>query len=352
MSSSVAAPADPVGAVLPEAGARRSRWSALSSSPSLRVIGKRLLIAIPVLWGVTFTTFLVLNMLPGDAASALLGINATHAEIQALSRKLHLNEPVLVRYWRWLSAAVRGNLGTSLASGQSVSSILAHRLPVTFELVAYAIVITLVVSLPAAILAARRPGGVFDRLSMVVSMSGLSIAQFVLALLLILLLAVTFPILPAAGWVPFTQSVGGNLKHLTLPALTIGFPLACFYTRLLRADLLEQMRSEDYIVTARAKGLGTWRILTRHALRNSVVGLLTVIGLNLATLLGYTVIVEEIFSLPGIGQELLTAIGDRDAPLVEGIVLVFAAAVVLVNLVTDLTYGVLDPRIRHGRSPI
>jgi len=303
-----------------------------------------------VLWGVTFLTFLVLNALPGDAASALLGINATPAEIRTFSIKLHLNDPLFVRYGHWLGGVVTGNLGTSLASPQSVASMLGQRLPVTLELVVYALIITFAVSIPLAVLCARRPRGVIDRLSMVLSMAGISVAPYVLALLLVIVFAVDMSVFPAIGYQSISQGLAGNLRDMTLPSIVIALPLTAFYTRFLRADLLEQMQSEDYIITARAKGLSLWRVLTQHALRNSFIGLLTIIGLNLATLIGSTVIVEQIFSLPGIGYELLQAISNRDVPVVEGIVLVFGAAVVLANLLTDLLYSVLDPRIRHVRS--
>jgi peptide/nickel transport system permease protein len=316
----------------------------LAGSPALRVAGRRVLIAIPVLWGVTFLTFLVLNALPGDAATALLGTNATPAEIRAETIRLHLNESIWVRYWDWFVGVLHGNLGTSLYYNQPVTSILAQRLPVTLELVVYALVITFVVSVPLAILSARKPRGVVDRTSMVFSMASLSVAPYVLALLLILVFAVNLQWFPALA-----SGTGGDIRDLTLPAITLAVPLIGFYVRFLRADLLEQM-SEEYTVTALAKGLSRWRVLSRHALRNSFIGLVTVIGLNLATLIGATVIVEQIFGLSGIGYELLRAINNRDVPLVEGIVLVFATIVVLANLATDLTYDALDPRIRHGRS--
>jgi peptide/nickel transport system permease protein len=322
----------------------------LATSPALRVAARRLLSAIPVVWGVTLLTFLILNALPGDAASALLGINATPAEVREFSIKLHLNEPLWSRYGHWLGGALTGNLGTSLASPQSVASILGQRLPVTLELVIYALVMTLVVSVPAAVLSARRPRGIIDRLSMVGSMASISIAPYVLALLLVIVFAVHWSVFPAIGYQPVSQGLGGNLRDMTLPSIVLALPLIGFYTRFLRADLLEQMQSEDYIVTARAKGVSEWRVLTRHALRNSFIGLLTVIGLNLATLIGATVIIEQIFSLPGIGYELLQAISNRDVPVVEGIVLVFGTVVVLANLATDLLYSVFDPRIRHVRA--
>jgi peptide/nickel transport system permease protein len=318
----------------------------LASSSALRVAGRRLLIAIPVLWGVTLLTFIVENALPGDAAEALLGANATPAEIKALSIKLHLNEPLLVRYWHWLWAALHGNLGYSLYSGQPVGSIIAQRLPVTIDLVVYALVLTLVISVPLALLCARKPGGIIDRVIMALCMAGLSIAPIVLALLLLQVFSTYLHnLLPALA-----SGNGNDLRDLTMPALTLALPLAAFYIRFLRADLIEQMQSEDYTVTALAKGLSRWRVLTRHALRNSFSGLLTVIGLNLATLIGVTVIAESIFGLAGVGNELLQAIQHRDVPLLEGIVLVFAGFVVIVNLATDLLYGVIDPRIRHGRA--
>ena len=331
-----------------------ARWSGgararrLAGSPALRLAGRRLLAAIPVVWGVTLLAFLTLNALPGDAASALLGINATPAELKAFRIKLHLNDPLWVRYGHWLGGAVHGNLGTSLASPQSVASIIRQGLPVTLELVIYALIITLVVSVPVAVLCARRPRGIIDRLSMVLSMGSISIAPFVLGLLLLFVFADDLPIFPAIYSAP--SSIAGNLYQFTLPSIVLALPLIGFYTRFLRADLLEQMQSEDYVVTARAKGVSEWRILTRHALRNSFIGLLTIIGLNLATLIGATVIIEQIFSMPGIGHELLQSISNRNVTVVEGIVLVFGIAVVLANLLTDLLYGALDPRIRHVRS--
>ena len=315
-----------------------------------RLVVRRLLIGIVIVWLVSVVVFLATLVLPGDAAQELLGINATPAEIRQLSIKLHLNEPFWVRYGNWLNGVLHGNLGNSLTSGDSVSSILGQRLPVTFELVVYAFLISLVFTVPVALLAARKPRGVADRLSMLVSMAGLSTAPYVLALLLILVFAVHLQVLPAIGYVPPSQSIIGCIRSLTLPAIAIGFPLFCFYTRLLRADLVQQMQAEDYVVTARAKGLQPRQVLVRHVLRNSLFGLLTVVGLNIGALIGTTVIIEQIFSLPGIGQQLLQAINDRDVPVVEGTVLVFAIVVVLANLLTDLMYAVLDPRIRYGRA--
>ena len=349
--SAVLAPS-PTNLEAPAGDEHIGKWASFVASPSLRLTGRRLLQAIPVLWGVTFLTYLFLNLLPGDAASQLLGANATPAEVHQLEIKLHLNEPFLTRYWHWFTGVLSGNLGSSLANGQSVSSILGQRLPVTFELVVVSVIVTMLIAVPMATLAARKPRGIFDRVTTILSMGGISIAQFVFALLLVLLFSDIWNVLPALGWTPLSQSIGQNARYLVLPVMTIAIPLAMFVARLLRADLIEQMDSQEYIVTARAKGLSRWAQLTRHALRNSMLGIVTIFGLQVALLFGLTVIVEEIFGLPGVGQALLTAVNDRDAPLLEGIVLVLAGIVVLVNLLIDVTYGVLDPRTRHGRSSV
>lgn len=333
------------------AGSRRSNIAgAVLRSPTLRFLGRRILTAIPVLWGVTFLTFLVIDLMPGNAAQAQLGINATPAQLAQFQHEHGLDHPFLSRYWHWLEGAVQGHLGTAIASGQNVGSVLGQRLPVTLELLFYAILMSLVAAVPIAVLAARRPNGVFDRITMIVSMLGLSVAPYVLALLLILVFAVKLSWLPAIGFVHITHSFSGNIRTLTLPALSLALPTLCVYVRLLRADILDQMQSQDYVMTARAKGLSPWRVLMRHALRNSVFGLVTLVGLNFGVLIGVTVIIEGIFSLPGIGSQLLESINLRDFPIIQAIVLVFGVVVVVANLLTDAVYALIDPRIRYGRT--
>jgi len=324
--------------------------SRVLGSPGARLAGRRLLAAIPVLLGVTFLTYVVMNLLPGDAAQELLGANATPAEVHQLEIQLHLNESFWVRYGNWLGGLLHGNLGTSLSGGEPVTTILGQRLPVTAELLLYAFVASIVFAVGLAVLAARWPNGLADRFSMVVSMTGLSVAPYVLALVLIYVFAVKIQVFPAIGYVPLTQSPVANIRSLTLPAAAIAFPLFSVYTRLLRADIVEQMQREDYIVTARAKGVRPWRILIRHALRNSLFGLITLIGLNLGALVGAVAIIEPIFSLPGVGAILISSITNHDVPVVEGIVVVFAVVVILANLLTDLAYAALDPRIRYERA--
>jgi peptide/nickel transport system permease protein len=322
-----------------------ARWSA---SPSLRLVGRRLLMVSPVILGVSILTFWVLDLIPGNAAQQLLGPEATPEQIQALELELGLDRPAVLRYLDWLGGAVTGDLGTSLVNSQPVTGLIAERMAVTAELVALAFIVSLGLAVPVALLAAHRPNRFFDRVSMIVSITGLSVANYVLALLLVLVFAVELTLFPAIGFVPLSEGVAGNLHSLALPAAAIAFPLFCFYTRFLRGDLVDQLQGEDYITTARAKGIGPWQVLLRHAFRNSAFGLITVVGLNLGTLLGGTVIVEQIFALPGMGQLMLQAINTRDSTVVQGCVVVFAVVAVLANLAADLLYAVLDPRIRYG----
>jgi peptide/nickel transport system permease protein len=318
-------------------------------SPILRLAGRRLLAAIPVVWGVTFLTYVVMDLLPGDTAQILLGANATPAEIHQLSVELHLNDPFWVRYGIWLGDMFHGSLGASLQSGENVTTILGARLPVTAELLLYAFVVSLAFAVGLAVLVARWPNGIMDRLSLVVAMVGLSAAPYVVGLVLVYLLAVKVHWFPALGYTSPSVNLVENIKSLTLPAVSLGFPLFAVYTRLLRADIVEQLQREDYVVTARAKGLRPWRILLRHALPNSMFGLITLVGLNLGTLIGATAIIEPIFSLPGAGDILVTSINNHDVPVVEGIVVIFAVVVVVANLLVDILYAALDPRIRYGR---
>lgn len=325
-----------------------ARW--LRSSPSVRLLVRRIFSAIPVLWLVSFLTFVVMNLLPNDTAAVLLGNGATPSAVKALTIKLHLNESFWVRYGHWLGSVLHGNLGTSLQSGQAITTVLAQRLPVTFELVAYAVVASLVISIPLAVIAAYRPRGVVDRITLFMSSLALSFAPYVLALVLALAFAVHLHLFPVAGWVSISDNVGQNLQSLTLPAFSMGLWLVAFYVRMLRADLVEQMQSEEYVETAKSKGLSRPRVLLSHALKNSLFPLITVVGLNFARVLEGTVVIETIFGLPGIGQELVQSIQVKDVPVVEGIVLVMGIVVVLANLLTDVLYGLLDPRVRYGRA--
>ena len=306
-------------------------------------------LAIPVLWGVTFLTFVVMNLLPGNAAQELLGANATPAEVRALEIKLHLNEPFWIRYWHWLSGVLHGRprcLAHQRAAGDIDPGPAAAG-----ELRADALRLLHLglLAVPVAAAAAHRPGGWADRLSMMVSMAGLSIAPYVLALLLIFIFAVRLQVLPAIGFVPLGQSVAGNIRSLTLPATRHRAPAGVLLHPAAagghgRADAGRGLRGHG-------PGQGRGAVAGADPPRPAqlMFGLLTVIGLNLGTLIGALVIIEQIFALPGIGQVLLQSINNRDIVVVEAVVLVFALIVVLANLLTDLLYAVLDPRIRYGR---
>lgn len=314
-----------------------------------RLIVQRLLIAVPVLFGITLLIFLILDALPGNAAEQLLGANATPADVARLTAELKLDQSVWRRYGSWLADLASGSLGRSLASHQPVITLIGERLPVTLELVSFAFLVALAGAVPLALLAAHRPGRLFDRITTLLNMAGVSISSYVLALALVLIFSVKLAVLPAIGFVSPRESIGENLLSLILPTVALALPLVSFYARLLRADLLEQMSGEDYTLAALARGLSPARVLVRHALRNSLLGLLTAIGLHFGALLGGTVVIEQIFALPGIGQLLLQAINTRDAPTVQVLVLLLAATTVGVNLIVDILYGVLDPRIRYAR---
>jgi peptide/nickel transport system permease protein len=315
------------------------------SSTTVRLVVRRVLQAIPVMIGVTFLTYALVNLLPGGAATALAGEGATQQRINEINIELHLNQPFLVRYWHWLWDAVRGNLGNSLSSGQPVTHTLASRIPVTVELVLLSLIVSLLLAVPLALLAAYKPNGFIDRLTTYLSIGGLAMPNFVFGIVLILIFAVHLKVLPAIGFVSLSHGIWPNLRTMILPAAALGLPLFCTYLRVLRADLIDQLYGEDYIVTARAKGISARQVLTRHALRNSAFGLITLVGLNLGALMGGTVLIEQIFGLPGLGQELITAITLEDVTAAEAVVVILALAVVITSILTDLSYALLDPRV-------
>jgi peptide/nickel transport system permease protein len=318
-------------------------------SEILRVVLRRLFQSIPVLLGVSFIVFLVLNILPGGTAVALLGVNATPKLVHALDVRLGLDRPFFDRYFHWLWQALHGNLGDSLENNLPVARTLGERLQPSLEIGLAAFFEALIFAIPTAIAVAKRPHGVLDRLNVAVSMFGFSCPTFLLGLLGIIVFAVNLHWLPATGYVPISAGLGPNIKSIVLPSATVAFGLFCGYTRILRADLVDQMRGEDYIMTARAKGLSQWRILIRHAFRNALFNMITVVVLNIGTLVGGQVLVEQIFAIPGMGLLLISSINNRDIVTVQAEVTLIACAIVAANLLADVLYMVLDPRIRHGR---
>ncbi len=315
----------------------------------LRLLGRRLLHLIPVTIGVSFLTFMLLNLLPGDPALTVLGEGATPEAVEAITEQMGLNDPVLVRYWHWFVGALGGDLGTSLNSGESVTTLLMQRVPTSLEIMLLAQLIALVVALPVAIVSARRPGSLFDRFAGLTAFAGVATPPFLVGMLLVLVVAIPFG-LPATGWIPFTENPVMNLRSAFLPALTLAAALYAVYMRVLRADLVTQLTQEEYVTTARAKGVAQGTIIRRHVLRNSVFPLITVIGINMGALLGGAVIVETLFAVPGLGKLMIDAIYQRDVVVVQGAVVVIAVAFVLINFAVDLLYAALDPRIRHDRA--
>lgn len=316
----------------------------------LGLLWRRILQLIPVVIGVTLMAFLLLNVLPGGSAIAILGTNATGGGIKALDKALGLDKPAYDRYFLWLWHAIHGNLGISFITRQTVTSVVFSRFPVSFELVVLSILIALSAAILAAVFSARHPGGIVDWITRVVGMFALSTPGFVLALYLLYVLSVRLRWLPVTGFVPLSQGVWPNLRTMLLPALSQSAILFGSYSRILRGDMIDQIYYEDYVLTARAKGLSSLRILFVHVFKNSLFSLITIVGAQLGTLIGGAAVIETLFGLPGVGQLLLISINDIDVPVVQGIVVIVAMIVVVMNLVTDIAYMLLDPRVKYGTA--
>ena len=318
-------------------------------SAVFRRLGRRLLHLLAVLVIVSLVTFLMLELLPGNLADSFLHENASEAEVAAIEAELGLDRPLPERFLGWAGNALQGDLGRSPVSGESISVAIAERLPVTLQLLVYAQVLSLAIALPLGIIAGYREGSSLDRLISGGALGSLAMPHFVWGILLILVLSIWLDWLPATGYVPFAESPAGNLASLFLPALTLAMVEAPVYLRLLRSDIASTLR-EDYIVVARAKGLSDRQILLHHALRPSSFTLITLMGINIGNLIGGSVIVESLFALPGVGRLLVEGVIRRDFFTVQGVVLVIAVAFVLVNLLVDLAYNLLDPRLSHDRA--
>ena len=301
-----------------------------------------------VLLAVSLLSFWMITLLPGDPATQILGYSGDQAALTAVRQDLGLDEPFWRRYLGWLGGAVTGDLGTSYITSTPVTDSLAQRLPVTLELLLLSQVISLGLAVPAGVAAARRAGGLLDRTLTTVGFGLLSTPVFVSGVVLIMIFAVRWPLLPATGYTAFGADPAGNLRSMLLPAVTLAAAQLAVYARLLRSDLIATLR-EDYITLARARGLSPRRVLWRHALRPSAISLVTVVGLNLGGLIGGAVIIETRFGLPGVGRLIVDSILSRDYLMVQGGVLVVAVGYVVVNFCIDLLYGVLDPRVRHAR---
>jgi peptide/nickel transport system permease protein len=306
---------------------------------------QRLLMLVPVAVGITIIVFFMIHLIPGDPARTILGIHATPQAIAILHRQWGLNRPLISQYWLFMDRLAHGNLGQSLFYGVPAAGVITARLPATLWLIIYASLLAVLISVPLAMIAASRKDGIRDQLVRAVPLLGLGMPPFWLGILLTYAFAIKVRLFPVSG---YGTGFFGHLHSLFLPALTVAIALAPVVIRSLRASMLNVLGAE-YITTARSKGVPARRLFVRHVLRNAVIPAITVLGINIGFLVGGTVIIENVFAIPGIGQLMLNSIFERDFPVVQGITLVFGIMVVLVNLMADLAYASLDPRVRFDR---
>jgi peptide/nickel transport system permease protein len=298
--------------------------------------------AIPVLIGITLASFLLIHFVPGDPATIILGAHATPQAVATVNHQLGLDQPLLSQYWDFVSGAVTLDFGDSIKQNTAIGPLIGERIPVTFFLLLYSVVIAILIAVPLAIASALKRNRAIDHIIRLFSTVTFAMPSFLLGLLLILFFSLKLGWLPTAG---YGEGFVGHLKSLTLPAITVGLYLAPILLRTLRVGIIETLGTE-YIEAARARGLSERRIIFKHVLRNSLVSTVTVLGLNIGFLLSGLVIIENVFALPGLGTELVNSIEARDYPEIQALTLIFGVAVVAINLLTDLAYAKLDPRVR------
>ncbi|HVM13381.1 MAG TPA: nickel ABC transporter permease [Egibacteraceae bacterium] len=311
-----------------------------------RYITRRVLQALVVTLGISVLVFMLVHLVPGDPIRVALGTRFDQATYDALRERAGFNQPLIVQYFTWLGNAVQGDLGVSFRSGDPVTSTILGVLPATLTLAFASLVVALVIAIPLGILSAVRSGSKLDYAATVFSQFGISIPDFWMGIMLILLFSLTLGWLPSSGYTPLTEDPGDWLRHLVMPAVTVGVVSGSILTRFVRSSMLEAL-SQDYTRTARSKGLHERVVVTRHVLKNAMIPVVTVTGLQLATLLGGVIIVEQVFSWPGLGRLALIAVQRRDYPVLQGAVLVMALTFLVINLVVDLLYAWLDPRIKY-----
>jgi peptide/nickel transport system permease protein len=307
-------------------------------------IARRLLHMIPVLLMISIFIFFLVRLIPGDPASVILGDKASEETVAALRSRLNLDEPIIVQYGTFLKDALSGDLGTSVRRGEPVVDVILQRMPPTLFLAAYAAILSVVISVPLATVAALNNGRWPDKIVRAFAMVSLAMPAYWVGMMLLQLFAVKYDILPVAG---YGDGFFGHLESLLLPALALALSIASVLIRSLRNSLLETL-SADYVRTARAKGLTGRQVYMRHVLRTSALSTITILGVNLAYLVGGAAVTETIFAIPGIGQMVVRAIFDRDYPLIQGATLAFGVLVLTVNLITDLIYATLDPRVSYA----
>jgi peptide/nickel transport system permease protein len=311
----------------------------------LKLVGRRLLATIPLLFFVSLVVFALVHALPGDPAILFLGEEADPETVARFRTRLGFDRPLVVQYGEWLARALRGDLGRSLRSNQPVTEAILQRLPVTLELMGAALLVSLAIAVPMGIISALKRNSGIDLASMFFALVGFSTPNFWLGLILIYVFALVLRWLPPSGFVPVLSSVPDNVRSLILPAITLGTALAALVTRQLRSGMLEVLR-QDYVRTAHAKGLSTRQVVAKHALKNALIAVVTVIGLQIGGLLGNTIITETLFALPGVGRLMIDSIFSRDFFVVQGVILFLALGYVVSNLFVDVLYSYLDPRIR------
>ncbi|WP_156289479.1 ABC transporter permease [Oceanobacillus salinisoli] len=307
---------------------------------------RRLIAIIPVLFIVSIIVFMIVHLTPGNPAYLILGEDSSPEAIEQLEQQLGLDKPKVVQYFDWLRNVFVGDLGESIYSEQPVSQIIAERIGPTFSLMIISMLLTLIVAIPTAIFIVWKRNTVLDPIFLSGSLLGTSIPEFWLALLLVFGLGVTVPIFPVAGYVPITDGILGWLHHLLLPGIVLAAVEIGLIARMLRDSMLESV-NQDYTKTARGKGVKESTVLIKHVFSNALIPTTTVIGVTIAGLLGGTVIIETIFTIPGIGQLLIDSIHRRDYPVIQGVILFIAFVYVIINLIVDLLYAFLDPRIRY-----
>lgn len=310
-------------------------------------IARRLMLLVPAWFLMSVIIFSMIHAIPGDPAMVLLGTDPPLGAEEQLRERLGLNRPVHTQYFLWLGGFLRGDLGDSHFLGQSVTDALMARLPVTLSLTFLALVFTILIGIPAGLTASRRPNTTTDVALMMVALAGLSIPDFAMGLFLIFFLSVGLDLLPSSGYESFSAGLMPWLRHLILPAFSLGFIQAALVARMTRSSMLETL-GQDFVRTARAKGVRERNVLYRHALKNAFIPIITVIGTSAAAMLGGAFIIETVFNLPGIGNLVVLAVKRRDYALVQGGVLFIATVVILVNLVVDTLYALFDPRITYS----
>lgn len=315
----------------------------------MRYVLKRVRRLVVVIFAVTLFTFLLVNVLPGDVAYDIAGQDASEEEVQAIRADLGLDRPVMIRYVEWLGDFVQGDWGRSFRTDEPVADAIWSRFPVSLELMIVAQVFALILAVPFGIFAAYRAGRTVDRTIATAGFMSLSVPSFMAAILLILVVSLNLGWLPTSEYEPLSEGLWANLRAFILPALAIALSEWVVLMRVLRADLIGVLQ-QDYISLARAKGLPVWHVILRHALKPASFSMITILGLQIGTLVGGSIIIESIFALPGVGRLLINAIYARDFIVVQGVVVFIAFAYVLVNFIVDLLYAVLDPRIRTERS--